>query len=73
MGSVWSLVGLVAAIVILLVLVFIAESAISAKISEIRHRAFEKELEDIIKETAQEYVDKALSDIIMGGEKDNDE
>ena len=73
MNSVWTLVGFVAAIVVLLILVFIAESAISAKASELQHRKFEKDLEEQILASTKGNLDDIIKNIIIEGMNDNNE
>lgn len=74
MSNVWTLVGLVAAVAILLLLVFIIESEIHAKFEELKHRKMQKELE--------KELDKCISNLtlsnddllkLLSGEDEEDE
>lgn len=59
MENVWTLVGLVGAVAVLLFLVFVIESEIHAKIEEIKDRIEKKK----IKKALDEEINKCLSNI----------
>ena len=72
MENVWTLVGLVLAVAVLLFLVFVIESEIHAKIEEIKSRFEQKKLNKML----DEELSKCLSRISSIGnelEQDNDE
>lgn len=60
MARVWTLVGLVAAATILVFLIFILESAIHAKVEELKHRKVMKEL--------NKELDKCISNLSLSND-----
>lgn len=69
MENVWTLVGLVGAVAVLLFLVFVIESEIHAKIEEIKDRIEKKK----IKKALDEEINKCLSNInLLVDELDED-
>lgn len=63
MARVWTLVGLVGAVAVLLFLVFIIESEIHAKVEELKHRKTIKELNKLNKE-----LDKCISNLSLSND-----
>lgn len=66
MSNVWTLVGLVGAVAVLLLLVFVIESEIHAKILEIKKRKIEKHM---LKKTCDE-IDKHIEEVFKDGFKE---